>query len=332
MAMLVLYTDAESILLSARHRIGVVMAERGEPDEPIRAVLVVAAGARRGARLYQAARQLLEARGVRLLGEQLVSGPGEALERVRAAVYNDVPLVVVGGGDGTLRAVLPAIARCDSVLGILPLGTANNFARSVGVPMDLVGAIDTIVDGREISVDLGLINGEFFANNLSIGFSRDIVSATPHGLKRWLGALSYVFFETGYILRQRLFCCTVATEAGSTRFLTRHLMTVNGAHYGTRPIAPEARLDDGLLDLLALASISKWQGIRFWARFILGRHLHDPELRRFRVERATITADPPRTVIVDGERGPMTPVEIAAAPGALRVMAPREPDWPLTPR
>ncbi len=308
------------------------MAERGEADEPIRAVLIVAAGARRGARLYQAARQLLETRGVHLLGEHLVSGPGEALERVRAAVYNDVPLVVVGGGDGTLRAVLPAIARCDSVLGILPLGTANNFARSVGVPMDLVGAIDTIVDGREISVDLGLINGEFFANNLSIGFSRDIVSATPHGLKRWLGALSYVFFETGYILRQRLFCCTIATEAGSTRFLTRHLMTVNGAHYGTRPIATEARLDDGLLDLLALASISKWQGIRFWARFILGRHLYDPDLRRFRVERATISADPPRTVIVDGERGPMTPVEIAAAPGALRVMAAREPDWPLTSR
>ena len=109
-------------------------------------------------------------------------------------------------------------------------------------------------------------------------------------------------------------------------------MAVNGAHVGTRPIAPDARLDDGLLDLFALASISRWQGFRFWIRFILGLHLRDPEMRRFRVARATITTDPPRPVIIDGERGPRTPVEVAVAPGALRVMAPREPEWPITPR
>ncbi len=103
-------------------------------------------------------------------------------------------------------------------------------------------------------------------------------------------------------------------------------MAVNGAYVGTRPIAPDARLDDGLLDLFALASISRWQGFRFWARFILGLHLRDPEMRRFRVARATITTDPPRPVIIDGEQGPRTPVEVSVAPGALRVMAPREPD------
>lgn len=302
-----------------------MMAGTGAEGEPVRAVLVVGAGARRGQSLFLAARQLLETRGIRLAGEHLVDRPAEALERVRSAVNNGVPLVIVGGGDGTIRAVLPAVAGQEVVLGILPLGTANNFARSVGVPMDLVGAVDAIASGRPTAVDLGVINGELFANNLSIGYSRDIVSATPHGVKRWLGALAYVFYETGYILRQRLFCCTVATDAGSTRFLTRHIMAVNGTHYGTRPIAPDARLDDGLLDLFALASLSRWQGIRFWARFILGRHLNDPELRRFRAARATITADPPRPVMIDGERGPMTPVEVSVAPAALLVMAPLEP-------
>ena len=305
------------------------MAGTDAEREPVRAVLVVVAGARRGQRLFLAARQLIEARGIRLVGEHLVNGPAEALERVRAAVYNDVPLVIVGGGDGTIRGVLPAVAEQKVVLGILPLGTANNFARSVGVPMDLVGAVDAIADGRSIAVDLGMIDGEFFANNLSIGYSREIVSATPHGVKRWLGALAYVFYETGYILRQRLFCCTVTTGTGSTRFLTRHIMALNGTHYGTRPIAPDARLDDGLLELFALASLSRWQGIRFWVRFILGRHLRDPELRRFRAARVTIEADPPRPVMIDGERGPMTPVEVSVAPGALRVMVPSETDWPV---
>ncbi|MEN6341562.1 MAG: diacylglycerol kinase family protein, partial [Methanospirillum sp.] len=220
----------------------------------------------------------------------------------------------------------------EVVLGILPLGTANNFARSVGVPMDVVGAIDAIADGREMMVDLGLVNGEFFANNISIGYSPAFATAAPRGVKRWLGALAYVFYEGGYILRQRLFCCTVATDAGTVRFLTRHIMAVNGAHYGTRPIAPEARLDDGLLDLFALASLSRWQGFRFWTRFMLGLHLRDPLLRRFRVARVTITTDPPRTVIIDGERGPMTPAEISVAPGALRVMAPRTPERPVTRR
>lgn len=305
------------------------MAGADAEGEPMRAVLVVAAGARRGRHLFAAARQLLEERGVRVVGDYLVDRPSEALERVESAVYNDIPLVIVGGGDGTLRGVLPAVANRETVLGILPLGTANNFARSVGVPMDLVGAIDAIADGREIRVDLGLINGELFANNLSIGYPAAYASAAPHGVKRWLGALAYVLYETGFILRQRLFCCTVATDEGATRFLTRHIMAVNGAHYGTRPIAPDARLDDGLLDLLALASLSRYQGFRFWTRFILGRHLHDPELRRFRVGRATITTDPPRTVIVDGERGPKTPVEVSVAPQALRVMAPRSPEWPI---
>lgn len=61
--------------------------------------------------------------------------------------------------------------------------------------MDLVGAVNVIADGREVMVDLGLVNGEFFANNLSIGYSHDIASATPRGVKRWLGALAYVFYE-----------------------------------------------------------------------------------------------------------------------------------------
>ncbi|MEN6343447.1 MAG: diacylglycerol kinase family protein, partial [Methanospirillum sp.] len=142
------------------------MAETEAEREPMRAVLVVGAGARRGQHLFYAVRQRLEDRGVHLVGEYLVDNADEALERVRSAVYNGVPLVIVGGGDGTIRAVLPAVARQKVVLGILPLGTANNFARSVGVPMDLVGAVDAIASGRSTAVDLGVINGEFFANNL----------------------------------------------------------------------------------------------------------------------------------------------------------------------
>ncbi len=287
------------------------------------AVLVVAAGSRRGRRLFESIRDLLEAGGLRLVGTYMVERTDEAVARVREAVDSGVPLVIVGGGDGTLRAVLPAMARREVVLGVLPLGTANNFARSIGVPMDLVAAVDVIVDGREIVVDLGLLNGKFFANNLSIGYSREVIRATPRGVKRWLGSIGYVFYEFGYLLRQRLFCCTITTDAGRERFLTRQLMVVNGTHLGTLPIAPEARIDDGLLDLLALASISRWQGLRFWARFVLGLHLRDPEMRRTRAARATIVTDPPRPVIVDGEKGPMTPIEIGVAPGALRVMTAR---------
>ena len=308
------------------------MAVTGAERDPLMAVLVVGAGARRGRRLFLTARQLLEDQGVRLVGEYLVEEADEAFERVRAAVSNGVPLVIVGGGDGTIRAVLPAVARRDVVLGILPLGTANNSARSVGVPMDLAGAVDAIAYGRSITVDLGLIDGKHFANSLSIGDPRAVINATPSSVKRWIGMLGYVFYETGHILRQRLFCCTITTGEGSDRFMTRHLMVMNGAYVGTMSIALDARLDDGLLDLIALASRSRWQGIRFWIRFILGRHLSDPELRRFRVARATITADPPRSVIVDGERGPTTPVEVSVAIGALRVMVPHEPDWPVTRR
>jgi YegS/Rv2252/BmrU family lipid kinase len=286
------------------------------------AVLVVAAGARRGRRLYDLARRLLELRGIGLAESHLAEGTGEAVERVREAVEAGAGLVIVGGGDGTIRAVLPILADRACTLAVLPLGTSNNFARSIGIPMDLVGAIDVIADGTEAAIDIGLIKGEYFANNLSIGYPRAVISATPREVKRWLGALGYALYESRFILRQRLFCCTVATSSGSERFLTRHLLVVNGASYGTRPIAPDVRIDDGLLDLFALASLSRWQSLRFWVRLLLGVHLHDPEMRRIRTGSARITTDPVRPVIVDGERGPMTPVEIGIAPKALRVMAP----------
>lgn len=101
-------------------------------------------------------------------------------------------LINLVGGDGTFNTITDLFVHRDVVLGILPMGTANNFARSMGIPMPLEKVADVIVFGKVVSVDLRVINDQHFINIATVGFSRDVINATPRCLKRYLGIISYL--------------------------------------------------------------------------------------------------------------------------------------------
>ena len=110
---------------------------------------------------------------------------------------------IVGGGDGSLSGAVDDVVNTDCVFALLPLGTANSFARTLGIPLELDGAIDVIANGQRRRIDLGVIDGDYFVNSAAIGLSPMIGDSVPHRLKKFLGRLGYLLWAIWCLLRFR---------------------------------------------------------------------------------------------------------------------------------
>src|SRR5688572_32056857 len=124
---------------------------------------------------------------------------------MKQAVRSGAPMVIVGGGDGSLSCTVDEVVDRDIVFALLPLGTANSFARTLGIPLDLDGAIETIATGKRRRVDLGVIDGDFYANGAAIGLSPLIGATVPHGLKKYLGRVGYLIWAIWWVFRFKPF-------------------------------------------------------------------------------------------------------------------------------
>ncbi|HWQ68101.1 MAG TPA: YegS/Rv2252/BmrU family lipid kinase [Methanospirillum sp.] len=290
--------------------------------EKEQAVLVVNTHSRKGERLFFRALDLLQSKGIDIVAAFPVRKPERLRQVIQEIIDEGHPLVIVGGGDGTFNTVTELFVHRDVVLGILPLGTANNFARSMGIPMALEKAVDVIVHGKVVDVDLGMINDQYFINIATVGFSRDVITATPRRLKRYLGIVSYLLYETRYLISQTIFQCTITIDDRTEVINTRQLIIANGSFYGTRKITPDAHIDNKTLIIFTMDTLSEWQGLKFWIGFFLGRHLTFPESRVFRTESAYIETKPLRYVIMGGEKTTRTPMRLAIDPAAVKIIAP----------
>ena len=296
-------------------------AER-EIREQNQAVLIVNTHSRKGERLFFRALDLLHIHGIDVIASYPVRRPERLRQIVSDVLDQGHHLVIVGGGDGTFNTVTDLFVHKDTVLGILPMGTANNFARSMGIPISLDKAVEVIAHGKVVDVDLGMINDQYFINIATVGFSRDVISATPRRLKRYLGIVSYLLYETRYLISQELFSCSVTIDGRTEHIRTRQIIIANGSFYGTRKITPDAHIDNRTLIIFAMDSASEWQGLKFWIGFFLGRHLAFPESRLFKAESAGITTNPRKYVIMGGEKITRTPMKVEIDPAAVRIMAP----------
>jgi YegS/Rv2252/BmrU family lipid kinase len=160
---------------------------------------------------------------------------------VRRAIRAGHRLIVVAGGDGTMTSAVAQLAKSKAVLGVLPLGTGNSFALSLGIP-DVETAVEAIAGGREASVDLGCVNGTYFANFATIGLSSAIAAATPNRLKKILGPLAYVLAGIVPGLRSRPFRCRVGNGKQQLEFRTYQVIVANGRFFGHTPLTPDASL------------------------------------------------------------------------------------------
>jgi YegS/Rv2252/BmrU family lipid kinase len=262
---------------------------------------------------------------LRAAGHDLVVTPTSSLDHadeLTAAAVADDRVVVAMGGDGIVGRVAGSVARLDGVLGVLPGGRGNDFCRSVGIPRDAVAACAVLATGEERRVDLGDAGGAAFVGIASVGFDSDcqeraLTSRLP------LGQLVYLYSALATVARWQpaTFDCTVD---GTPLVVTGWSVAVanSGVYGGGMRLAPDASVEDGLLDVVATAQTSRRTFLRALPKVFKGTHVHEPSvsIRTGRV--VELAADRPFRVFADGDPIATLPCTVTVRAGALRALLP----------
>ncbi len=274
-------------------------------------------------RLFMEAHARLLARGVAVDEAHVARNARETRRHVKRAIRAGRRLIIVAGGDGTMTQVVGAFAHTDAVLGILPLGTGNSFARSLGIGPQLVAAVDTIVDGVCERVDLGRVNRTYFANFSTLGLAAEISGTTPGKLKAALGAAAYAVAGLRPLLTHRPFACRIRWGKNRLHVRTHQIIVANGRFFGNTPILPDASIDDGELALFTSTGTSAWDVAKSFVAMFAGKQIDLRDAHYFSAPKIVITTSPPVALAIDGDVIGRTPARFSVARRALRVMVPR---------
>ncbi|HYC94153.1 MAG TPA: YegS/Rv2252/BmrU family lipid kinase [Sphingomicrobium sp.] len=290
---------------------------------PKRAMLVINALSRRGEAAFDEARDKLTAAGIELMDAHAVKNP-EVMEPIVKAAIARAPMVIVGGGDGTLSSVVDYFVGTDTVFAVLPLGTANSFARTLGLPLDVDGAIKVIAYGRRKRIDLGIIDGDYFANFAAMGLSPLIADTVPHRLKRYLGILGYVLWAIRVAFKFRPFKLRVTLDDGSVvRSWATEARIANGRFQGGVELVEDASLSSGEMVIQAVTGKSVLGLAWSWFATLFKLRHRDQTVTEWRGRRMVLDAKPRQKISIDGEIAARTPVVVECARGAIEVAAPR---------
>jgi YegS/Rv2252/BmrU family lipid kinase len=287
-----------------------------------RALLVVNTRSRGGEAAAEAAARHLEGAGFELRREECLDA--EALRATIRRLAGSLDLVVLGGGDGTMNAAAPALRETGLPLGVLPLGTANDLARTLGIPLELEGAARVIADGHLRRIDLGEVNGRPFFNVASIGLSVEVTRELTRETKRRWGRLGYAIATCRALWRLRPFSAEIRHGGRADRVRAIQIAVGNGRHYGGgMTVEEEARIDDGRLDLYSIEFAQLWRLLLIYPAFRAGRHGLWREVRTASCTEVEIRTRRPRPVNTDGELVTTTPASFAVRRGALAVLVPK---------
>ena len=249
---------------------------------------------------------------------------GESLSAAIERCGDKVDFVVIAGGDGSLNAAAPALIESGLPLGILPGGTANDLARTLGLPLDMIAAAKVIAAGRIRAIDVGEVNGKPFFNVASLGMSASLADRLTRETKRRWGRLAYALTATEVLIEARRFGAVIRPDEGDEVAVRSLQIAVgNGRHYGGGMIVEEtARIDDGRLDLYSLEFRDIWK-LPFMAfAFRKGRHGLADDVRTMSGPGFEIRTREPMPVNADGEIVTQTPAVFRVRPGAIRVFVP----------
>jgi YegS/Rv2252/BmrU family lipid kinase len=291
---------------------------------PKKAILIVNAGSRTGAELFAEARDKLAAAGIELLDAKRVKSPKRIGAYVKRAV-KDAPMVILGGGDGTLSSNAVSFVGQETILGVLPLGTANSFARTLGLPLDLEGAIKVIADGTPRKIDVGSIDGDYFLNNAALGLAPKIAESVPTGLKRRLGRLGYLIWAGWSAASFKAFRLKVYDGRERHRFWATEVRIANGRFHGGVELIESADLSSGELVVQVVTGRSLMRLGWTYLAGALNAASRQDGVRELRGRWMRIETRPAMRVSIDGELGPETPFEASALPNAVLVAGPPLP-------
>ena len=259
----------------------------------------------------------------------LTTAPGEATRQALRAAENRVDAVVAAGGDGTVSEVVNGLIRSAEgdvtrPLGILPIGTGNDFNDMMGLPRDLREAAAVIAAGKTRRVDAGRVNDHFFNNNCALAME-PMVTIENARMQRLSGNLRYVAALVKSLFKLRAWHMRIRWDDGEHEGPMYLLSVCNSPRTGgVFYMSPEARLDDGLFDFVFAPEMPKWRVLTIVPGLFRGSHLKHPLVTHGRTRRLTVESDPGTPIHADGEIVSESErrVEYEILPGRLRVLAP----------
>ena len=255
---------------------------------------------------------------------------GDAERMAREAAQFGVPLVVAVGGDGTIYEVANGILGTGTTLGLIPFGTGNDLARTLGLFGDLPLACRTLTEGRTLRLDVGVMEGQGaegprrFLVVAGTGYVADVARTVNRGVKFLTGAAAYVW---GAIITLRQFTPFHLTLDVDGTHIETDAMFVAVANTpvtgGGMRLTPGARVDSGVLEVCLVGRVSRPTLLYELTRVFQGTHVRNPAVTMLRGTRITVTADPPQLLWADGDTLGSTPATFTLLPGALPVRVPR---------
>jgi len=235
--------------------------------------------------------------------------------------------IAVGfGGDGLVGAVAGGLQGTDGVLGVLPGGRGNDFARTLGIPVDAPAACEVLARGEVRALDLGRVGAATFIGIASCGFDSD-ANRIANASRFVRGNLVYVYGALRALASWTPATFEVEFDDGERRRVRGYSVAAANAkaYGGGMLLAPEASLRDGLLDVVTIAHLPKWRFLRLLPTVFSGAHVRQPIVECHRARRVRVSADRPFLLYADGDPIAELPVEIEAVAGAVRVLVPAGP-------
>jgi diacylglycerol kinase (ATP) len=248
-----------------------------------------------------------------------------SLEASRAA-EEGVERLVAAGGDGTFHHVAQGLTGSKCVMGVVPLGRGNDLAGTLGIPSDLSEAVEVAIRGRVRDIDVGRVGGHSFLGYCGVGFDSEVAAYVQQGRGPFSGQAAYVYGVLRTLAAFKPPVIRVEHDGGTYEKGAMFAVVCNHSRFGGGMyIAPEAKIDDGMLDLVVVEAISKLKLLRIFPKVYKGEHVGHPAVTIVRTRSARIYVDRPMTMASDGE--PIMQVgeqgvEASIRPGALRVAVP----------
>lgn len=291
------------------------------PPARRRALMLVNPNARRGTEALEGIVDRLRNGGVDAVIERFAT-PDEVSADI-ARRRHEADLVIVCGGDGTINSAAKGVLETGLPMGIMPMGTANDLARTLGIPDDLGRAADVVIAGHTSRIDLGEVNGHPFFNVASMGIGADLARGlTPEVKRRW-GKLGYSLAALKVMLKARPFTAEIISDAGRVTVKTLQIAVGNGVHYGGGSVIhSDATIEDGHLDLYSLELKNVWKFALMLGAFRRGEHGLWDEVRTNKSTEFDIRTRQPKPINTDGDIVTHTPAHFVIRPKAIEVFAP----------
>jgi YegS/Rv2252/BmrU family lipid kinase len=260
-----------------------------------------------------------------LAGETILSErPGHLADAAKDAAG---ALLVVVGGDGTVNEVVNGAAGSGAEIAVLPNGTGQDFGRTYGIPARFDDAVQVALRGSTRTIDLGRVEyaggSRFFANVGSVGMSGAVAERANRTSKALGGRVTFFYALTRVFLDWKNTEVTVTLDDGERRGRMHDVIVANGVwHGGGMKLAPDARPDDGLFDVVLIGDVAKVDFATTAPKLYKGGHISHPKVEVVRSARVRVEGAEPLPIELDGEQVGTTPAAFEVVPGALRVRVP----------